>query len=255
MTAERPIVLIQPDCFEIPSESDWDFSREKNEFPSNEIEIPSESEEKERYAYHFSLFTSPLLKGSQDKLVLSRSKTIRKDPSFSPGKAFFAAVERYIRSYVYLCHTPETGTWMGGTPEILLSGEKGDWQTVALAGTQSLRDGKLPKSWDHKNWREQQLVASYIRRQLSTLGITPEEKGPYSARAGEVSHLKSDFFFSLPNPEKLVMSFNYYTLLQPFAVFPRRRLIISSSRMRGTIVAITPVSSVGWIPKAKQICT
>ena len=92
---------------------------------------------------------------------------------------------------------------MGGTPEILLSGEKGDWQTVALAGTQSLRDGKLPKSWDHKNWREQQLVASYIRRQLSTLGITPEEKGPYSARAGEVSHLKSDFFFSLPNPEKL----------------------------------------------------
>ena len=67
---------------------------------------------------------------------------------------------------------------MGGTPEILLSGEKGDWQTVALAGTQSLRDGKLPKSWDHKNWREQQLVASYIRRQLSTLGITPEEKGP-----------------------------------------------------------------------------
>ena len=178
VTAERPIVLIQPDCFEIPSESDWDFSREKNEFPSNEIEIPSESEEKERYAYHFSLFTSPLLKGSQDKLVLSRSKTIRKDPSFSPGKAFFAAVERYIRSYVYLCHTPETGTWMGGTPEILLSGEKGDWQTVALAGTQSLRDGKLPKSWDHKNWREQQLVASYIRRQLSTLGITPEEKGP-----------------------------------------------------------------------------
>ena len=107
VTAERPIVLIQPDCFEIPSESDWDFSREKNEFPSNEIEIPSESEEKERYAYHFSLFTSPLLKGSQDKLVLSRSKTIRKDPSFSPGKAFFAAVERYIRSYVYLCHTPE----------------------------------------------------------------------------------------------------------------------------------------------------
>ena len=64
VTAERPIVLIQPDCFEIPSESDWDFSREKNEFPSNEIEIPSESEEKERYAYHFSLFTNPLLKGS-----------------------------------------------------------------------------------------------------------------------------------------------------------------------------------------------
>ncbi|WP_455621190.1 isochorismate synthase [Parabacteroides sp.] len=212
VTAERPIVLIQPDVFELRSMNNEELimnnERTQDDHYSlftihSSLSEVSESEEKERYAYHFSLFTSPLLKGSQDKLVLSRSKTIRKDPSFSPGKAFFAAVERYIRSYVYLCHTPETGTWMGGTPEILLSGEKGDWQTVALAGTQSLRDGKLPKSWDHKNWREQQLVASYIRRQLSTLGITPEEKGPYSARAGEVSHLKSDFFFSLPDSEKL----------------------------------------------------
>lgn len=212
VTTGRPIVLIQPDVFELRSMNNEeliiDNERTQDDHYSlstihSSLREASESEEKERYAYRFSLFTTPLLKGSQDKLVLSRSKTIRKDPFFSPGKAFSAAVERYIRSYVYLCHTPETGTWMGSTPEILLSGEKGDWQTVALAGTQSLRDGKLPKSWDHKNWREQQLVASYIRRQLSTLGINPEEQGPYSARAGEVSHLKSDFFFSLPNSEKL----------------------------------------------------
>lgn len=96
---------------------------------------------------------------------------------------------------------PELG-WVGHRKSCYPA-RKATGKPVALAGTQSLRDGKLPKSWDHKNWREQQLVASYIRRQLSTLGITPEEKGPYSARAGEVSHLKSDFFFSLPNPEKL----------------------------------------------------
>lgn len=203
VTEDRPIVLIQPDCFELPITIPPDSILEKVEQSSLAIEIPSEEEEREEYARHFSVFTHPLLKGSQDKLVLSRSKTIRKEASFSPGKAFFAAKERYIRSYVYLCHTPETGTWMGGTPEILLAGEKGAWQTVALAGTQSLRDGKLPKSWDSKNWKEQQLVASYIRRQLSTLGIEPEEKGPYSIRAGEVSHLKSDFFFSLPDSDKL----------------------------------------------------
>ncbi|WP_165155402.1 isochorismate synthase [Parabacteroides sp. ZJ-118] len=212
VTAERPIVLIQPDVFEPPSARDEELIMKRERAQDDPSPFPaispslgeaSESEEKERYARYFSLFTHPLLKGSQDKLVLSRSKTIRRDPAFSPGKAFFAAVERYTRSYVYLCHTPETGTWMGGTPEILLSGGKGDWQTVALAGTQTLRDGKLPRSWDPKNWREQQLVAAYIRRQLSALGITPEEKGPYSARAGEVSHLRSDFFFSLPDPEKL----------------------------------------------------
>ena len=86
VTAERPIVLIQPDCFEIPSESDWDFSREKNEFPSNEIEIPSESEEKERYAYHFSLFTNPLLKGSQDKLSYPVAKRSGKIPLSHPAR-------------------------------------------------------------------------------------------------------------------------------------------------------------------------
>ena len=39
VTAERPIVLIQPDCFEIPSESDWDFSREK----TNSLRMKSKS--------------------------------------------------------------------------------------------------------------------------------------------------------------------------------------------------------------------
>ena len=92
---------------------------------------------------------------------------------------------------------------MGGTPEILLAGEENQWQTVALAGTQRLKNGKLPHAWDQKNWQEQQLVATYIRRQLGTLGIVPKEKGPYSARAGELAHLKSDFRFTLPDNQKL----------------------------------------------------
>ena len=87
------------------------------------------------------------------------------------------------------------------------------------------------------------------------LGITPEEKGPYSARAGEVSHLKSDFFFSLPNPEKLG---DVLQLLHPTPAvcgLPKEEAYHFIIENEGTIVAITPVSSVGWIPKAKQICT
>lgn len=213
---EHPIVLIQPDCFELPTfeiphaygekvpcEGNKSFMRMEQTLHTKETKIPSEEEEKELYTRCFHLFTRPLLRGIQDKLVLSRKKVIAKDGHFSPGAAFGAAVERYARSYIYLCHTPQTGTWMGGTPEILLAGEDGKWQTVALAGTQPIRKGVIPQRWDDKNWREQQLVAFYIRRQLSSLGIAPKEMGPYAIRAGEVSHLKSDFLFSLPDNRKL----------------------------------------------------
>ena len=73
---------------------------------------------------------------------------------------------------------------MGSTPEIILSGEKGEWNTVALAGTQSLQNGELPQQWDEKNREEQEYVAAYIRKQLRSLGISPTEKGPYPALPG-----------------------------------------------------------------------
>ena len=165
VSEKHPIVLIQPDCFELPSLSavTGDFLCEEQQFPldetkvscggnksfipmkqkfhAEETKVSCEEEEWKLYTHCFQLFTQPLLKGIQDKLVLSRKKVIAKAESFSPGEAFGAAVERYVRSYVYLCHTPQTGTWMGGTPEILLSGENGEWQTVALAGTQPIRKG------------------------------------------------------------------------------------------------------------------
>lgn len=203
VSERHPIVLIEPDSLEFSSESIDSFIRMKTSFHSDETELSSEWNEKERYAYRFSLFTKPLLDGTQDKLVLSRSLSIKRENGFSPNEAFKAAVKRYVRSYVYLCHTPETGTWLGSTPEILLSGERGAWHTVALAGTQPIVDGNTPTNWDKKNIEEQQIVASYIKDRLSSLAIKADERGPYTARAGEVCHLKSDFFFSLPNPEKL----------------------------------------------------
>lgn len=210
---EHPIVLIEPDCFTLPESIDEkEHIREKNKFRPEEIQISSERDEKNMYAQCFSIFTQPLLNGDLDKLVLSRSRTINRNETFSPGTAFYTAVKRYIRSYVYLCYTPVTGIWMGSTPEILLAGNNGQWQTVALAGTQPIKNGEIPQKWNDKNWREQQLVAFYIRRQLASLNISPQENGPYAIRAGEVSHLKSDFKFSLPNKNELG---NVLALLHP----------------------------------------
>lgn len=200
---KHPIVLIQPDCMDLPEDILETPQSDIEVFSQEYPEITTQEKEKEHYQACFAAFREPLLRGIQDKLVLSRAKTSAKPISFSPGKAFFQACDRYIYSCVYLCYTPLTGIWMGGTPEILLAGEGHQWQTVALAGTQRLKNGKLPHAWDQKNWQEQQLVATYIRRQLGTLGIVPDEKGPYSARAGELAHLKSDFRFTLPDNRHL----------------------------------------------------
>lgn len=65
---------------------------------------------------------------------------------------------------IYLCHTPASGTWLGSTPEILLSGQGKEWHTVALAGTMPMQDEVMPTNWDKKNQEEQGYVADYIRR-------------------------------------------------------------------------------------------
>ncbi|RHJ83466.1 isochorismate synthase [Parabacteroides sp. AM08-6] len=200
---QLPIVLIQPDCFEIPENLKEDEpSGEFPYFPS-ENKVLSIENEKINYSACFELFIHSLQEKRFDKLVLSRSRTITRSSSFSAGSVFFQACARYKYSYVYLCHTPQTGTWLGSTPEIILAGENGEWHTVALAGTQPLQNGELPTQWDDKNKEEQGFVASYIRTQLTSLGIKPSETAPYSVRAGELSHLKNDFYFQLPNNRRL----------------------------------------------------
>ncbi|MCL3852259.1 isochorismate synthase [Parabacteroides sp. GYB001] len=200
---ECPIVLIRPDYSELPENSKKGFFPMDPEFHSNETENASERKTKDNYIHCFDAFIKPLQENTLDKLVLSRSLTLDREASFSPAKAFYKACRRYIRSYVYLCHTPQTGTWLGSTPEIILSGEKGEWHTVALAGTQPLQNGKLPTHWDDKNRKEQQLVSTYIHDRLSSQGINLTMEGPYPARAGALCHLKSDFRFRLEHNDKL----------------------------------------------------
>lgn len=202
----QPVVLIRPDIERLEEARHCVAQQPAVVAPTGlveESEAESPAIEKEHYLACFQRFMEPLHRGIQDKLVLSRHHAMAKTIDFSPAATFSAAVKRYIHSYVYLCHTPFTGTWIGSTPEILLAGREGSWQTVALAGTQAIRHGLIPQQWDDKNWREQQLVAYYIRRQLDSFGIVSKEQGPYAIRAGEVSHLKSDFQFHLADHERL----------------------------------------------------
>lgn len=201
VTQDCPIVLIQSEELGKPLSVNG-MSGEENGWQLQQNEsfgtLPTEE-----YAACFHTFINALRDGRFDKLVLSRSLTVGKALEFSPSSVFYAACQRYIHSYIYLCYTPQTGIWLGSTPEIILSGEREEWNTVALAGTQPLQNGKLPQQWDDKNRKEQDYVASYIRRQLLSLDIKAKENGPYPAYAGALSHLKTDFRFSLKDNKGL----------------------------------------------------
>lgn len=159
-----------------------------------------ENNGKSGYAHLFERFHQPLAAGEMKKIVLSRSKSVTRSETFSPGRSFFTAAEKYPHSYVYLFHTPQSGTWLGSTPEILLTGKNDEWHTIALAGTRYPNSGIV--TWDDKNLREQHLVTSYLLKQLSSFHITPEINGPYTVKAGNLAHLRTDISFHLADASK-----------------------------------------------------
>lgn len=209
ITDSSPLILMQPDIIIRGWEDINNYlsqevkTREADLSIENTDEICTQKDDYDSYSQAFSLFITALREKRFEKLVLSRTSTHVKDSSFSLEKALHNACERYADAFVYLYHTPETGTWLGSTPEILLSGEGEHWNTVALAGTLPFHRAVLPDAWSEKNIREQQLVADYVGNQLNSFGIKSDVKGPFTVRAGELAHLKSEFSFDLPEKEQL----------------------------------------------------
>lgn len=201
VTENCPVVLIQPDevmSYDLPM---GDVQNDKED--TDHLLWSKEEQCFDDYQSCFTTFIKALHGRRFDKLVLSRSQTIQRDSSFGLLSAFFTACGMYTHSYVYLAYTPQTGVWLGSTPEVLLSGERLNYYTMALAGTQSIVNGVLPDEWDEKNRQEQEFVAQYIRKQLHSLGILPHERGPFPAFAGTLSHLKTEFDFCLSNEQLL----------------------------------------------------
>ena len=148
------------------------------------------------YHLDFANFHSHLQNGDFQKLVLSRSITIQRTGEETPLQLFQRACDNYPRMMISLVYTPQSGLWLVSTPEILLSGNGSEWQTIALAGTMKYEDDLR---WSDKNIQEQRYVATYITHQLEQFTHDFSEEGPRTARAGHLAHLRSDFHFTLPD--------------------------------------------------------
>lgn len=155
----------------------------------------------EKYNSIFEAFHSNVANDNLQKLVLSRTSDVERKSSV--GLAFKRACQKYKDNFVYLCHTPESGTWLGSSPEIILSGNKGNWKTDALAGTQKVNSVADEIVWDEKNIYEQGIVMKYMQNQLTKIGVTSVNDTPITIFSGDLAHLKSEFRFQLPDNNKV----------------------------------------------------
>jgi len=121
-------------------------------------------------------------------------------PEVTESELFSRLCERYPNAFVFCFHTPLTDTWIGASPEMILSAAGNTLYTVALAGTRPATSSSdtvfsyaPAEGWDEKNRSEQAIVADYISDEIASAGLVAEMKGPFTKIAGPVEHLCTEF--------------------------------------------------------------
>lgn len=146
------------------------------------------------YEPAFHTFHEAVKNGPFHKLVLSRS--VRICIGMQDSELMFRnACSRYPHQMVTLFSTCQSGTWLIITPETLLTVSSDRiCHTMALAGTMPADCGY---EWSEKNRQEQKVVSDYISLAISPFTSDSRITGAYSASAGGVQHLRTDFEFSI----------------------------------------------------------
>ena len=100
-----------------------------------------------------------------------------------------------------LFSAPQCGIWLVATPEVLLAREADRWRTMALAGTMPYAE-EIPQ-WSEKNVQEQAFVTQYIKNCIDRYSDDITVTGPYTTRAGNLVHLRTDFSFALADDVRI----------------------------------------------------
>ncbi len=136
-------------------------------------------------------------KGKFQKVVLSRNKLVSLPSQIDLAQVFLNLCEAYPTAFISLVTSPELGTWVGASPELLISiDKKRIFRTVALAATQP--KGAITNLqealWRQKEIEEQALVSRYIINCFKKIRLREfEEEGPKTVVAGNLMHLRTDF--------------------------------------------------------------
>lgn len=133
---------------------------------------------------------------SLEKVVVARVKKISMSKELDILTLFYRLVKANPNSLVYIMKSSQWGTWLGATPELLLSYDGKDFQTMSLAGT-LFSD---IEEWSSKEAAEQSVTSSFIEE---VIGWDSNRKPQIQElNQGSLRHLMS--VYRLPmNMEKM----------------------------------------------------
>ncbi|PVY37917.1 isochorismate synthase [Pontibacter virosus] len=173
----------------------------------------------ETFTAAVSLAVDSIRAESMEKVVLSRISTSALPTDFSLLKAFGKMLVAYPNAFVSLVAIPGVGTWLGASPEILVSVDQHEvFKTVALAGTQPLcEDGSTANAiWRQKEIEEQGMVERYVLSCFKKLRLREySEVGPRTVIAGNLMHLRTDFKVDLKEVDFPTLGTDMLRLLHP----------------------------------------
>ena len=140
-------------------------------------------------------------KGDFSKVIISKSKQLQRPAGFRPEELFYDLCAAYNHAMVFYWQLPGVGSWLGATPEILMSEKEGRISTLSLAGTQLVGDAQNGQPcWGVKEIAEQAFVSRYIVQLLDKMGVESMAiEGPLNYKAGNLVHLATSFEFDADN--------------------------------------------------------
>jgi isochorismate synthase len=222
----------------LPADFFFQFSEETNgnsipSFPGIDFEKEIAAPEK-KLAFHFKKKPSfPTIdfeelverciayieSGQAEKIVPSSFRDQPLSENFDALTSFNNYCAKYPNAFVSLTSSPEVGTWLGASPELLVNvNASGIFKTVALAGTQPYHEGMNLKSvaWTQKDIEEQAMVSRYIINCFKKVRVREyAEHGPRTVVAGSLLHLKTDYEVNMKEINFLQMGSVMLKLLHP----------------------------------------
>lgn len=133
------------------------------------------------------------------KVVISRVKLLEDvEPRLLP-EIFEELAGNYSHAFVYLLYTPQSGIWIGASPESLVRINQNEFSTMALAGTKAFSESDFNSGWTDKEIKEQEYVVNHVRQRLHKGGYIFNESERQTVSAGNVQHLRTMFSGRLIN--------------------------------------------------------
>lgn len=129
----------------------------------------------------------------QGKTVFSRAISATMADGTTAGTIFDDLCREFPQTFRFIFHTPETGVWLGATPELLLDHDATTRRccVMSLAGTRPRTEGHTP--WDDKNLRENRFVTDFITDTFRALGADattgPQQTLRYGRNIEHICHM------------------------------------------------------------------